>query len=526
MPEVPVIQLESVSKAYRIWRDPSARLKFPFLKAATSWLPDSMRPKSTRIAMGDAEGALANPYFHDFYALRDVTFAVRRGEAVGIIGRNGSGKSTLLQTIAGTLNPTSGAVQVSGRVAALLELGSGFNPDFTGRENVFLNGAVLGLSRERIAEQFDSIAAFADIGEFIDQPTKTYSSGMHVRLAFAVAAHVEPEILIVDEALSVGDARFQLKCARAIDQIVERGVTFLFVSHDLNSVKRLCSHAILLEQGRVVYQGKPNDVANLYSKLIADGGSVAALQPDLAVLRARDATARAAASSHSEAIQIVHSGSSGAEPRATNPRQKDSASQPELDALLSRVKALEAQLDAAPDHPNWRKKIEALLHSDSNTSVVQTKGSEYAYGGDLGRILEFSMVDADGIARPWFSTGETIHVLLRIESLSPLPEPIFAMTIKDRKGQDVYGTNTLFSRQPAPPLNAGDRRTVRFAFSANLMPGEYFLSLGFTHFVGEELVVVHRRYDVAQFSIHGPDRCFGIANCFARITVEPTQPSA
>jgi lipopolysaccharide transport system ATP-binding protein len=209
-------------------------------------------------------------YYREFWALNDVSFEIKKGETVGIIGRNGSGKSTLLQMICGTLNPSSGSVKTNGRIAALLELGSGFNPEFTGCENIYMNAAVLGLSKEETDARFDQIVAFADIGNFIGQPVKTYSSGMMVRLAFSVAIHVEPDILIVDEALSVGDAYFQAKCAKMIQSIISGGSTVLFVSHDTASVKSLCSRALLLESGRSLFFGEVNTaVEKYYSALVA-----------------------------------------------------------------------------------------------------------------------------------------------------------------------------------------------------------------------------------------------------------------
>lgn len=247
------IKVEAVSKCYQIYDKPHDRLKQMVL------------PRLQRLA-----GLPPKVYHREFWALKDVNFEVKKGETVGIIGRNGSGKSTLLQMICGTLNPTEGQVQTYGRVAALLELGSGFNPEFTGRENVYLNGSVLGLSRDQIDARYNEIVSFADIGEFIDQQVKTYSSGMLVRLAFSVAIHVEPDVLIVDEALSVGDAYFQAKCAKMIQKIISRGSTLLFVSHDTASVKSLCSRAILLEAGSMRYCGDVNTaVEKYYSALIA-----------------------------------------------------------------------------------------------------------------------------------------------------------------------------------------------------------------------------------------------------------------
>ncbi|MBD1889612.1 ABC transporter ATP-binding protein [Coleofasciculus sp. FACHB-SPT9] len=203
-------------------------------------------------------------YAQDFWALRDINLEVLKGQTVGIIGRNGSGKSTLLQIIAGTLTPTSGSIEVNGRIGALLELGSGFNPEFTGRENVFLNGAILGLSRQEMEQRFDEIAAFADIGDFIDQPVQTYSSGMIVRLAFAVSVNIEPDILIIDEALAVGDAPFQFKCFERLERLTKSGVTILFVSHDIGAVKLLCEHVLYLAKGIERASGATDEMAELY----------------------------------------------------------------------------------------------------------------------------------------------------------------------------------------------------------------------------------------------------------------------
>ncbi len=255
-----LIQAEHLTKAYRIWETPSARLKGPLMASLANGFP-----RSSAIHKGLTHRASKS--YRDFYALRDVSFSIKRGEATGIIGRNGSGKSTLLQLIAGTLAASQGNLQVNGRVAALLELGSGFNPDFTGRENVHLNGALFGLSRSEVLGKFDEIEAFADIGDFIEQPVKTYSSGMMMRLAFAVAVTLQPDILIIDEALSVGDVFFTQKCFQRIRDIVSRGATLIFVSHDMGAVQNLCDRALLLHQGNLVFDGVPEDCVSRYFNL-------------------------------------------------------------------------------------------------------------------------------------------------------------------------------------------------------------------------------------------------------------------
>lgn len=243
------IKVSNLSKCYQIYDKPHDRLK------------QSIYPRLQRLA-----GKPAKQYHREFWALKDVSFEVKKGETVGIVGRNGSGKSTLLQIICGTINPTKGMVATHGRIAALLELGSGFNPEFTGRENVYMNASILGLSQDEIDARFDDIAKFADIGDFIDQPVKVYSSGMVVRLAFAVAINVAPEILIVDEALAVGDAAFQRKCMRKISELSDAGVTLLFVSHDMETVKNICSEAIYLARGSAIEFGAAKQVCISYER--------------------------------------------------------------------------------------------------------------------------------------------------------------------------------------------------------------------------------------------------------------------
>lgn len=245
------IHIQSLSKRYQIYDRPEDRLKqfiIPKLQRFTHQTPKN--------------------YFREFWALKDISFEVRKGETIGIIGRNGSGKSTLLQIICGTLASTTGSIQTAGRIAALLELGSGFNPEFTGRENVYLNGAILGFSREEIDSRFEAIIRFADIGDFIEQPLKTYSSGMYVRLAFATAINVDPSILIVDEALAVGDEAFQRKCFARIEEIKEKGGTILFVSHSTQTIVQFCDRAMLFDSGEMLLEGRPKMVVSQYQRLV------------------------------------------------------------------------------------------------------------------------------------------------------------------------------------------------------------------------------------------------------------------
>lgn len=253
------IKVENLSKCYQIYDRPQDRLK------------QSIYPRLQHLV-----GKPPRQYFREFWALRDVSFEIKKGETVGIIGRNGSGKSTLLQIISGTSAPTGGSVEIGGRVAALLELGSGFNPEFSGRENVFLNGAIHGLSRENIEERFDRVAAFADIGEFIDQPVKTYSSGMYARLAFSASIFVDPDILIIDEILAVGDSPFQAKCMRAFHKLRDSGCSILIVSHDAYMVKNFCQRALYLRRGNCVAFGESGRVVDEYNIEVESASAPAA----------------------------------------------------------------------------------------------------------------------------------------------------------------------------------------------------------------------------------------------------------
>jgi lipopolysaccharide transport system ATP-binding protein len=293
------LQVSDLSKCYRVFGRPSDRLK------------QAVVPRLLG-ALGMRRGGAGGPrYFDEFWALRDISFDVQRGEAFGVIGRNGAGKSTLLQLIAGTLAPTSGSVRTRGRVVALLELGSGFNTEFTGRENVALTASLYGLSRSEFDARFDDIAAFADIGEFLDQPVKTYSSGMMVRLAFSVLTALDPELLIVDEALSVGDVFFQAKCMTRMRQLIARGTTLLFVSHDTASVRQLCDRAILLEHGRALALGPARDVADQYLKMEVGARNDAAGAP--AVKAAAPAGAAAEPARQAEASRALGPCMDGAE---------------------------------------------------------------------------------------------------------------------------------------------------------------------------------------------------------------------
>jgi lipopolysaccharide transport system ATP-binding protein len=251
-----MIKVNQITKDYKVWLSPLSRLLVP------------LAHRLFRLFSPAQYERLYKKYCHEIHALKEISFTLERGDSLGIIGLNGSGKSTLLQIVAGTLEASSGIVETSGRIAALLELGSGFDPEFTGKENVFMNAAILGLSSKEIETRYADIVDFADIGDAIDHPVKTYSSGMMIRLAFAVQVHVDPEVLIVDEALAVGDAQFQAKALNKLDEILSKGTTLLFVGHDLNTVRSFCRRAILLDRGKMISDGLPDDVITDYLQLV------------------------------------------------------------------------------------------------------------------------------------------------------------------------------------------------------------------------------------------------------------------
>lgn len=257
------ISVKQVEKVYRIWNSPGDRLTSPLIRMMSRMFPQNSRLAKWILAKAESR-------LRVFAALRDVSFEVRKGESIGVVGRNGSGKSTLLQLIAGTMQPSTGSVEVNGRVAALLELGSGFNPEFTGRENVYLNGAVLGLSKLEVDHRFEAIAAFADIGDFMDQAVKTYSSGMQVRLGFAVAINVSADVVIIDEALAVGDINFQAKCISALRKLQENGVSFLIVTHSTGVIKSMCTRGVYLDHGKMISVGPAGEVADMYERAMRD----------------------------------------------------------------------------------------------------------------------------------------------------------------------------------------------------------------------------------------------------------------
>jgi lipopolysaccharide transport system ATP-binding protein len=420
------IRVENLSKCYQIYERSSDRLK-QFL-----W------PRLQRLT-----GAPEQAYFREFWALRDIGFEVKKGETVGIIGRNGSGKSTLLQIICGTLHPTRGSVQVNGRVAALLELGSGFNPEFTGRENVYLNAGVLGLMHAQTQARFADIEAFADIGQFIDQPTKTYSSGMMVRLAFAVIAHVDADILVIDEALAVGDAFFTQKCMRFLRQFMQTG-TVLFVSHDTAAVNNLCTRAIWLERGEMVQEGTPKAVSELYLEAFYEAQQGKGTTTRLRAIKNRD------------------------------------ASRPLKDQRLEFINA-----------SNLRNDLQ-LFEFDPNAS-------SFGIGG--ASVTRVQFLDEHHHPLSWVVGGEIVCLEIEVDCHQSLASPIIGFTVKDRLGQNLFGDNTSMSYLGNPQAcSANESLHARFVFEMpRLAKGDYSITVAIADGNQEDHVQHHWIHDALAF---------------------------
>jgi lipopolysaccharide transport system ATP-binding protein len=448
-----IIKVENLSKVYRIWETPSARLKSPLLAGAASLFPKRSAPHRTLHARA-ARG------WRDFYALRDISFTVRRGEAVGIIGRNGSGKSTLLQIIAGTLQPTTGSVTVKGRVAALLELGSGFNPDFTGRENVFLNGAVHGLSPREMEARFDGICTFADIGDFIEQPVKTYSSGMLMRLAFAVQTAVEPELLIVDEALSVGDAPFQAKCFAHMRKLIEQKVSILFVSHDIGTIRNFCQTAVCLSHGTAYSMGSAKKVCDDYELLcMKESGLIAEIPRE-------DKTA--APAPHDEAPR---------KQSANNLENKEGCDDDELlgrkesESIAETPREDKTAPPAPHDEGPWKQSANNL----ESKEFMRRAGQQRAGNGDL-RIVDCMLVDLNGHPRALVEYNEEILIYWLIRAHKDFDgEVVLALTVKTVKGTEVLSAADKRDDHSLK-LCAGQFVSVSMRYRFPLKGGPYYFT--------------------------------------------------
>lgn len=433
-----VISVSHVSKTYKLYPSHQDRLK------------EALHP-------------FRKPYHEEFSALIDVTFDIRRGESVGILGRNGAGKSTLLQLIAGVITPSSGRITVSGKVAALLELGTGFNPDLTGRENVVLASTIQGIDDTDIADRVALIESFADIGKFFDQPMKIYSSGMYARVAFANAIHVDPDLLIVDEILGVGDAKFQEKCYRKLEELKAQGVSILFVSHSVNTVLDVCDLAILLDNGRLRLIGKSVDVVNAYHGILY--------------------------------------GSSNDPPE---PQRNDSAP---FSSSSSEQKASNCKSNLTEDFSqivNWLVNDTTLIE---RFSTRLSFNKDYFRAGDgKARILDYIIISGDDTDARLIRRGAPVEIYLKVLYQTSVPNPIIGMAISTIDGIRVYGTNTNLKSLDLAPGVSGQFCVYCFSFPNMLAGGDYFLNIGVATIQDDKTIFLDNLRSVAHIIVeHTPD---------------------
>lgn len=390
-------------------------------------------------------------YHKSFYALNDISFEVAQGETVGIVGTNGSGKSTILKIITGVLTPTEGSVAINGKISALLELGAGFNMEYTGIENIYLNGTMMGFTKKEMDEKIKDILDFADIGDFVYQPVKTYSSGMLVRLAFATAIKVEPEILIVDEALSVGDVFFQAKCFNKINEIKQKGTTILLVTHDMSSIIKYCDRAVLLNRGNFVEEGKPNKIVDLYKKILAN---------------------------------------------QYDPNKTEAT-----------VEAASIKVD---DEKKWMNQLS--INPDQNF-----------YGDKRAEITDVGIFDDQGRLTNLIMKGKEFSIKMKVKFNETISEPIFAFTIKDTKGTELVGTNTLVENTDVKMVEVGKTYVISFTQKMMLQGQDYLISLGCTGFENGDFVIYDRMYDVVNISVISNKNTVGVYDMDSAVIFEEEQ---
>lgn len=390
----------------------------------------------------------------DFWALKDISISIPQGETVGIIGCNGSGKSTLLQLICSVLQPTKGTMKVNGRISAILELGAGFHPELSGRENVIFHGIQNGLTDREAKDRVGGIAEFADIGEFLDQPVKTYSSGMFIRLAFSAAINVDPDILIVDEALSVGDAQFQHKCYRKFHEFQKAGKTILFVTHDVNAVTRHCNRAILLDKGRISFSGSPKDVVHCYHELISTGNVECRLEPE-----------------------------------KTTDSEKDSR-------------------DSRLAFPNVERhfQIDRFLSETSTSDQCIQRSSynknEHRFGNRRAEIIDYLIVSDGQVDLNTLTSCKGFDLYLKILFHDQVDQPVCGFSIKTVDGIVIYGTNSLMRRQPLKSVAKSEVLILKFSAPIPLHGGDYFINLGCEQKMAEKIVSLDRRMDAVHLIVN------------------------
>lgn len=469
----PAVIVTNVSKKHRLFENARDRLK------------EALHPFSKR-------------YHREFWALQDINFEIPRGQTVGILGRNGSGKSTLLQILASVMQPTSGVVTVDGRVSALLELGAGFNPEFTGRENSVFQAEVVGLSREEIDRKLSEIESFADIGTFFDQPTKVYSSGMFVRVAFAAAINVDPDVLIIDEALAVGDAKFQNKCFQKLREFREQGKTILLVTHAMETVTRLCDQAILLEHGRIVKMGSPNDVTNTYFDLLFGNAGKPKL---LKVIGSHNV--------------VGYLGTYYAVPQVLGEIDFHAADLANLDGVIvgKTIEELEAclrketsaVLAVADITHNQKCDLEVFLDEvlpfDNCSNRRSYNKNESRTGDGRAEIVDYICVRDDDADVLEVKTWDTLKIYMKILFRQPIQFPVYGMSIKSVDGVKVYGTNTWLDKVSVPSTSEGEIVIFFYELKVSLAGGDFFVSLAIAERINNQYVLADHRTDLLHIRV-------------------------
>ena len=439
------IEVKNLTKVYRLYDNPMDRLK-------------------------DSLGLMRKKKYKEHLALNNVTLSVKKGETVGIIGTNGSGKSTILKIITGVLSPTHGEVNVDGHISALLELGAGFNMEYNGIDNIYLNGMMIGFSEEEITKRLDAILEFADIGDYVYQPVKTYSSGMFVRLAFAVAINIDPEILIVDEALSVGDVFFQAKCYHKFEEFKKQGKTILFVSHDLSSISKYCDRAVLLNQGVLLGEGTPKKMIDIYKQVLV--GQYPLPKGDGENLLDDEDIRNAAAKASDKA---------------------------------------DAKVEASSNKPT--------TGSENATDAASENPDLLEYGDGAAIITEYYVTDEKGTRTNSIIKGSEFTVHMRVKFLKDVAAPIFAFTFKSIMGIEITGTNSMVEKAFLDPVKAGDEKDISFTQKMTLQGGEYLLSFGVTGFEQNDFTVYHRLYDALNVTVVSDKNTVGYYDMNTKCTV-------
>jgi len=464
------IRVSQLSKMFKIYRKPGDMF----------WELLSSKPRHT-----------------PFWALYDVSFAVKRGQVVGLIGRNGAGKSTLLKIITGTLDKTSGEVEVHGRISSILELGTGFNGEYTGRENVYLGGLMVGMSREEVRSKLDWIIEFSELQAFIDQPFKTYSTGMQARLTFSTAVCIDPDILIVDEALAVGDAKFQLKCFSKIDEFRRAGRTILLVSHAMNTITTFCDHAIFLEGGRIVDQGEPQRITKVYYQMLfCEDDTALVLSEPIADANPAGATTLEMQESLSDGINLA--------------------------TVVEQSAVSEDDISLEPKDAKEALRLAALHQLGLTKGFNQNNAHQMRMGNQKAEILDCGIWDEEGKRAFLLVSGAQYTFFLRAVFYEDVDGVVAGFLIRDVKGVDLFGTTTALLKLDVPPPRLGDIIEVTLQVTMSLTNGIYFLTFAIADPKAETNVQYDMRYDALQFEVQMRDGIFttSLVDLYPRIALK------